>query len=62
MYLKSTAHARVLKLVECDLKHLSSYFKEVKARVSKSIKGNKHNVEVIGTFEKNFLETDKYNP
>jgi hypothetical protein len=63
MYLKCSAHGRVLKLVECDLKHLSSYFKEVKARVSKAIKANKTIVvEVINSFEKNFLETDKFSP
>ena len=64
LYMKSSAHGRVMKLVECDLKHLSSYFKEVKGRVSKSIKGNKlgHIVDVINSFEKNFMETEKFNP
>jgi len=43
------------------LKHLSSYFKEVKGRVSKAIKGNKNNVaETIGIFEKNFLDSEKF--
>jgi hypothetical protein len=62
LYLKSAAHGRVLKLVECDLKHLSSYFKEVKGRVSKAIKGKQNNIaETINIFEKNFLDSEKFN-
>ena len=44
LYIKSSAHGRVLKLVECDLKHVSSYFKEVKGRVTKAIKGKQNNI------------------
>ena len=62
LYIKSSAHGRVLKLVECDLKHLSSYFKEVKGRVTKAIKGKQNNIaETINVFEKNFLESEKFN-
>lgn len=36
-YLKSGAHSRITRLVECDLKHLSAYFKEVKTRMKKAV-------------------------
>lgn len=36
-YLKSGAHSRITRLIQCDLKHLSSYFKEVKMRVVKCL-------------------------
>jgi hypothetical protein len=41
-YLKSSAHSRITKLVECDLKHLETYFSEVKNRVSVSLKDKKN--------------------
>lgn len=36
-YLKSGAHSRITRLIECDLKHLSTYFKEVRMRVIKCL-------------------------
>jgi hypothetical protein len=38
-YMKSAAHSRITRLVDCDLKHLNTYFKEVKQRVEKAIHG-----------------------
>ena len=41
-YLKSSAFARITKLVETDLKHLEAYFSEVKSRVTGSLKDKKN--------------------
>lgn len=59
-YMKSAAHSRITRLVDCDLKHLNSYFKEVKARVTKVVEKVEVS-EVAGLFAKYFLdEPEKY--
>lgn len=56
-YLKSGAHSRISRLIDCDLKHLESYFKEVKMRASKCVE--KAPVEdIVGIFEKHFLKNE----
>lgn len=58
--MKSAAHSRITRLVECDLKHLNSYFKEVKARITKVIEKAEVN-EIVGLFSKYFLDDpEKY--
>lgn len=39
--MKSSAHSRIIKLVDSDLKHLESYFGEVKNRLTVSLKDKK---------------------
>lgn len=60
-YLKSSAHSRITKLVECDLKHLETYFSEVKSRVSVSLK-DKKNIDnksaLLGSFVKYYNAKD----
>ena len=54
-YMKSAAHSRITRLVECDLKHLNSYFKEVKTRITKVIEKTEVS-EIFGLFNKYFLD------
>lgn len=56
-YQKSGAHSRITRLVECDLKHLSSYFKEVKARMNKALEKAEVS-NIVGIFQKFFLKDD----
>ena len=57
--MKSAAHSRITRLVECDLKHLNSYYREVKSRVSKVIEKSEVN-KIIGIFTKYFVEDEEH--
>lgn len=60
-YLKSNTHSRITKLVENDLKHLETYFGEVKNRVTVSLKDKKYidkKSPLIATFTKYYTNKD----
>lgn len=57
-YQKSGAHSRISRLVECDIKHLLSYFKEVKARLNKSLEKAEVS-NIVGLFQKYFLADEE---
>ena len=60
--MRSAAHSRISRLVDCDLKHLNAYYKEVKTRVNKVVEKTEMN-KIIGIFTKYFLENEEvFNP
>ena len=57
-YLKSGPHSRLSRLVECDIKHLLAYFKEVKTRMHKCLEICEVN-ETMGIFQKYFVKDEE---
>jgi (2Fe-2S) ferredoxin len=56
-YLKSGCHSRISRLIEQDLRNLSSYFREVRARTIKCLETCKEE-PILSVFKSNFLKED----